>query len=363
MIRKDLMRVLLISPLPPPAGGIASWTKQYLSWSEENDLNIQVVNTALIGKRRKKINSKTRLLDEVKRTKFIIQDLRSKISEFKPDVVHLNTPCGKFGIIRDFICASIVKRKKIGLVIHYRCNIKDQVDKSIVSKYFLPKIAKIADVNLVLNKTSKIYLNLEAKCSSIEIPNFINDSFDLNANKNIKRKVEVISFVGHVQKTKGIYEILNVAKKLPQITFKLAGPIADEINEIEKPENVIFLGPIENTKVKELLFQSDVFLFPSFTEGFANAMLEAMVSGLPIIATPVGANREMIEEKGGIIVEVGNSDSIYRAINLMEDPNLRLRMSEWNINKVKNEYTIEKVMDTLIQLYLTLNHNHNIHGR
>lgn len=358
MLNQDL-KVLLISPLPPPAGGIASWTEQYISWSEENKLKTEVVNTAVIGSRAKKINSRTRISDEINRTRGIVKQLKSKINEFKPDVVHLNSPCGTLGIIRDFLCAGIVKKNNVGLVVHYRCNIEDQVDKNIVSKYFLRKLANIADVNLVLNTSSKNYLDSKFRCSSVEISNFINDSFALKKAKKINDEIEVISFVGHVQKAKGIYEILDVSKKLSNITFKLAGPIADEMKEIERPDNVVFLGPITKMEVKELLFESDIFLFPSHTEGFANAMLESMASGLPIIATSVGANRDMIEEKGGIIVEVGSSDSIYRAINMMKDPSLRLRMSEWNIDKVKNEYTIQKVMENLNKLYLSVKTNYH----
>ena len=55
MKRNDL-KILLVSPLPPPAGGIASWTQQYIGWSEINNLNVEIVNTAVIGKREKKIN-------------------------------------------------------------------------------------------------------------------------------------------------------------------------------------------------------------------------------------------------------------------------------------------------------------------
>jgi glycosyltransferase involved in cell wall biosynthesis len=112
------------------------------------------------------------------------------------------------------------------------------------------------------------------------------------------------------------------------------------------------LGPLIRQEVKELLIESDVFLFPSYTEGFANAMLEAMASGLPIITTPVGANVDMIESMGGVIVEVGNSNSVIEAIDNINNSSVRSKMSEWNLNKVNNEYTIEKVMNKLISLYL-----------
>lgn len=139
---------------------------------------------------------------------------------------------------------------------------------------------------------------------------------------------------------------------MPEITFKLGGPVAYEISQLEKPSNLILMGPLMKYQVEELLTESDVFLFPSYTEGFANVMLEAMATGLPIIATSVGANTDMIESKGGVIVEVGDSNSIIEAINSVKSPIRRLKMSEWNIKKVKCEYTTNKVMNKLITIYL-----------
>ena len=154
---KDL-KILLVSPLPPPAGGISSWTEQYIDWAKKNNFSVVIVNKAVIGKRAENITKKTRISDEIKRTKFIIKELRMKINQFKPQIIHLNTPCGKFGIIRDFLCAQIAKKSDAKLIVHYHCNIKDQVDSSIVSRFFLRQLANIADLNLVLNNSSKQYL-------------------------------------------------------------------------------------------------------------------------------------------------------------------------------------------------------------
>lgn len=352
MIKNDL-RVLLISPLPPPAGGIASWTKQYKEWSDKNDLNVEIVNTAVIGKRAEKINHKTRIWDEIKRTNIIIKELKFKVEQYKPHIIHLNTPCGKFGIIRDYFCARIAKKNDIKLMVHYRCNVKDQVKNNVISNFFLKKLSNFADKNLVLNNSSSDYISQKTSRDTVIISNFINDDFVVNEPKNIREKIKIISFVGHVQRTKGILEIIEVAKIFPEIIFKLAGPVANEIACLEKPANVLFMGPLDKHQVKKLLISSDIFLFPSYTEGFANVMLEAMATGLPIIATPVGANIGIIESKGGIIVDVGNSDSIIKAINNLKGFTIRLEMSEWNLKKVKREYTIDKVMKKIISIYLT----------
>lgn len=350
MFQEDL-KVLLISPLPPPAGGIASWTTQYVSWSEKNNLRVEIVNTAVIGTRAERINSKTNLLDEIIRTFRILRELKYKIGKFNPDVVHLNTPCGKLGIVRDYMCAKISKRMDKKLFVHYRCNISDQVGHSSFIMFFLKRIVKIANVNLVLNDSSKEFLEKIITSNCIKIANFIDEKYIPTSPKVIPEHITLISFIGHIQKSKGIFQIISAAQKFPEITFKLAGPVSDEIRETDIPSNLYFLGSLAKNEVKDLLSESDAFLFPSYTEGFSNAMLEAMAVGLPIIATCVGANEDMIENHGGVVIEVGDFESIVTAIKYIENRNIREKMSSWNIDKVKSEYTTDKIMTKLISLY------------
>ena len=80
-------------------------------------------------------------------------------------------------------------------------------------------------------------------------------------------------------------------------------------------------------------------------------MLEAMACGLPCIATDVGANGDMLEDKGGIIVPVKNVDAIIDAFEKLEDNNIRKDISNWNIEKVKNNYTRTSVLDEIMDIY------------
>lgn len=350
MINESL-KVLLISPLPPPAGGIATWTVQFLDWAKKNNLNVNIVDTSLKGSRAAKINSDRNISDEVRRTINILKDLKKKIKEFDPNVIHLNTACGKFGIIRDYLFARLVKKANKKIIIHYRCNIEDQVMIKSVQHFFLKKISEIADKNIVLNKASKKYLRINFEQESLIVPNFISGDFINKKSKSINAEINQILFIGHVQESKGIFEIIEAAKLLPDIKFKLAGPVKDE--EIKKglPRNVYLLGAVKNSEVRELLLNSDVFLFPTYTEGFSNALLEAMAIGLPIITTPVGANVDMVESKGGIIIDIHDIEGIMEAILSIQNPLKRKEISNWNIQKVKDNYTIENVMGQLISEY------------
>ena len=350
MVQEGL-KILLVSPLPPPVGGIATWSKRYLEWAQNNNLKVEIVNTAVIGKRINQINSERSLADEIRRTKHIIKVLKSTLEDFNPDIVHLNSPCGKFGIIRDYLCATVVKKQNTRLIIHYRCNIEDQIHDSKLQKFFLRNLAKKANLNLVLNTPSKKYLENESGKEGRLVANFIENSFILEELKIINATIENITFIGHVQKKKGIFEIIEVARAFPKIRFTLVGPVSSEFADLTVPNNLFFLGSVNKNQVRDILSKSDLFLFPTYTEGFANALLEAMAMGLPIITTPVGANEDMIEDSGGIIVSVKNHKETVDAITKLQNPEFRRKMSIWNVNKVKSNYSINRVMKEYVYIY------------
>lgn len=344
-------RVLLVSPLPPPAGGISTWTHKYVEWAGLNDVRVAVVNIAVTGKRARRINVGRSLADEFGRTLSILLNLLLKLRGFAPDVVHLNTPCSQFGIMRDLVCAFIVRAHKIPLIVHYRCNIEDQVGMAGVSRFFLRKMSELACRNLVLNEDSRRFLQKTTKKEAEILPNFIDEDYVRQDNKRIAAAIKTVVFVGHVQRTKGVIDILSVARHFYTVTFLLAGPISDEIMQIELPSNVSLLGPLDSAQVRELLLRSDLFLFPTYTEGFSNALLEAMATGLPVITTRVGANVEMIEEFGGILVNSGDPAGIVNAIIRMSNIDVREKASQWNIKKVIGFYCREAVMYKLMNIY------------
>lgn len=350
-MNKNYPKVLLISPLPPPAGGIATWTKRYIKWSKHNNLNVEVINTAVTGKRLSKINAHINLIDEINRTKNILIKLRRNMTNDAPELVHINTACGRFGIIRDYLLGLLIKKRNIKLVVHYHCNIADQVGENKTQLFFLKKLSKIADINLILNTSSKEFLNNETDCDGIIVPNFIDESFLIKKDRKINNTIKKILFVGHVQQTKGVFEIIESARKYPNILFTLAGPVSNEIKIFNMPLNIEFLGEVSKSEIINLLSESDIFLFPSYTEGFANALLEAMAMGLPVIATDVGANFDMLENYGGLIVQKRKYQDIIRAIEKLENHNVRKKMSKWNIEKVHNNYFIDGVMEKIIEIY------------
>lgn len=344
-------RILLVSAIPPPVGGDATWALEFIDYCKQNKAKIDVVNTSISGKRALAADDVWNIRDEVKRCFRIWRDVLRCIRLEHPNIVHLNTNCSPKGVVRDYISTMIVRLYGIPYVLHCHCNIDDQLGKSRCGAFFLKKMITKSKKTLVLNHKSYEYAEKNIKNKTMIIPNPI--SAETIKVKKINQELKQVLFVGHVKKTKGIDELIEVAKKNPTITFLIAGPITEDYKDKENtfPGNTIILGSITKEKVYELLDETDVFLFPTYTEGFSLSLLEAMAHGVPCLTTNAGANYEMIENKGGVVVPVKDIEALCNGLKQMESLDVRKRMSQWNIEKVKKSYTSDKVFDSLINIY------------
>lgn len=345
------MNVLLVSPqMKNPNGGIAVWTDTYLGSCSKYGINCELVNTATVGKRAKNGNAKRNFLDEFVRTKRIFKELKQKVNVGSYDVAHINTSCGSFGIIRDYFITKQIRKRRLKVVLHFHCDIPFQI-RNRVSKYFLTRITKLSDVNLVLCESSQKYLKKEANVESEMVPNYLDEAYIAKKPKEIRSNIERVFFVGRVELAKGATEIYELARRLPNLRFELAGDVSEEVARWDRPRNVSLLGRLTHDEVLKKMDSSDIFLFPTHSEGFSIALLESMARGLPSITTDVGANRDMLESFGGVVLKSGDVNGMERAFLLLSDPARRTTASEWLIKKVKNSYTVDVMMSLLTAVY------------
>ncbi|MBR5586915.1 MAG: glycosyltransferase family 4 protein [Clostridia bacterium] len=346
------MRVLLISPLPPPAGGIASWTKRYLASKTAKENEVDVVNIAVAGARAQNFTRKKVFFDEVKRLFSFIKELKKKLKNGSYDIVHMNSACSKTGLVRDVIAAHIIKKNKTKLLVHFRCDVTYML-RSKSSKWLFKKLVSLCDKVLTLNTISHKYILEVCEKESITVPNFVSDDYvdELTNKKEIKESAETFLFVGHVKETKGCDLICRIAEKFQDKTFVLVGTIGEKIASMINSDNVVLKGELPLAEVKKEYLSADVFILPTHTEGFPNVVTEAMSCGMPVITTPVGAIPDMIEDQGGIMIPVNDEEALIAAINKIESKELRESMSEFNRKKVRESYTIDKVMDRLFEIY------------
>ena len=339
------MKVLLVTPKEEmPKGGIAAWTAHYLKTVSEFDIDCKIINTQKVGERNIK--------DEYIRTKGIFKQLKNALKEDVYDVAHLNTNIGLLGVIRDFYIAKKIKKKKLPLVVHFHCDIPYWVKNPLI-KLYLKKLLKISDCNLVLCENSRKYLKGTFNQDSHKIPNFLKSTLIVN-EKQINSKIKRALFIGRISIEKGAKEIFELSQEFPNIQFALAGELIGEVKDWEIPTNIQLLGILPRIEIMNQFDKSDIFIFPTHTEGFSIALAECMARGVPSITTNVGANLDMLGNKGGIICEVGDVEGMKKAVEKLQDVNIRKEISDWCIEKVKKEYTAQHVMSKIYSRYMEL---------
>jgi glycosyltransferase involved in cell wall biosynthesis len=119
---------------------------------------------------------------------------------------------------------------------------------------------------------------------------------------------------------------------------------------------VILLGSRDD--VAELLPALDLFTLASDTEGMSNAILEAQACGLPVVATEVGGNPDLVDDTCGELVAPRNPDALAAALLvLLRNPERRERMGISSRNRVERRHSLDAMATAYASLYLECIHD------
>jgi glycosyltransferase involved in cell wall biosynthesis len=154
-----------------------------------------------------------------------------------------------------------------------------------------------------------------------------------------------------------LHALVEVARHCPEILLIVAGegPARNEIEEsianLQLQNNVRLLGTRKD--MPELYASFNVFVLPSLNEGMPLTVLEAFASGLPVVATGIGAIPSVVQDGvSGILVDPGDVASLAAAIlKLAREPELRARMGAAGGQKVRAEYTASSMAHRYLELY------------
>lgn len=360
MKQNKKIKILLISPYNAKrVGGIGTWSKSILDYyKDSNKYEIIFQNTSNPLKNNIQKDILSRILIGIEDSFIIIFKLFCNLLIKQPDVVHY-TSSASLALSKDKIVLFITKyifRKKF--VIHWHfgripeiCHKKDHEYKKITD------IVKKSDINIVLDAKSLESLKNEGISNVINIPNPMTSAIH-ETTKNIsiseinaKRLEGEVLFVGHILRTKGVFELVSACVELSSVKkIILIGPVLPNVKEeliklVDKnlKSNILdFKGELARELVYDYYKKCSIFCLPSYSEGFPYVILEAMAFGCPIIATKVGAIEEMLQNESGILVSPRNIMELKKEIeNLISDKNKRNLLSEKAYKRVMSVYTNE----------------------
>lgn len=220
----------------------------------------------------------------------------------------------------------------------------------------------------MLSKVKNVYVQTENLCVKLQDYNFKNvhllNNFrlieypEINFKYRSKGCIRLV-FMARVHPLKGVDSIFELEKKLKKIgknnfSIDVYGPVVKEYEQdfFRKIEHssVRYCGVVEPSDVYQVLQRYDLMLFPTkyFTEGFPGSILDAYISGLPVIATKwLNAEEFISEGKTGYIVEFNNDVSfVNKTIELIENP-IEIFNLKKNVEIKRNDYSANKAWRVL----------------
>lgn len=263
------------------------------------------------------------------------------LRRFKPDVIHAVNP-----IVLGWSALYYSRRWNIPLTASYHTNVATYA--SFYKLGFLYEAARwytrtthnMADINLCTSQTTMDYLHSEGVKRIRLWPQGVNGTF-LHPSKASPEWRERLSggnpedklliFVGRLAPEKGIERLKHVLREMPDTRLAIVGdgPARGFLEREYAGERAVFTGLLKGEDLASAYASADVFLFPSTTETLGMAMVEALASGLPVLAARSGASHEVVTdgEDGFLYDPMDESDLVRTVRRVFEEGGLRNRLS------------------------------------
>ncbi|PIP74759.1 MAG: glycosyltransferase family 4 protein [Candidatus Levybacteria bacterium CG_4_9_14_3_um_filter_35_16] len=288
------------------------------------------------------------------------------------DIIHGHTggPISMAGI-------EFAKLKKIPYVFTYHTFWDKYVHYFLRGKVITPRMVRlisrvlIGRCSTVIAPTQKVkeeLISYGVKKPIFVIPNCIDlKKFKTEAKGFLRKKFKlakqdkIILFVGRLGKEKSIdflvsaFSLINKTCKNTKLVIVGNGPEKENLQylakKLELSDKVLFAGEISYDILPKVYGDADMFVFASTTETQGMVIMEAMASGLPIVAVRDGAIRSMIGNKiNGILVKKDEQKFAKQVINLLKNKKLREKLSV-NAKKRVAKFSEEKTVEKLEKLY------------
>ncbi len=292
---------------------------------------------------------------------------RRFVKKEKPDIMH-----AFFVVPSGAVAYFLHKLYKIPYIIYLGGSDVPGVDKDrygIIYNIVAPFIRLIwrnASFTIAASKGLKGYArSIDKKVPLTVIPNGV----DLNRFRpQVRKKKNIIKLlaIGRLIPRKGFQyiiealpEVINKSNKNFELQIIGSGPYQEDLHRLVKrnqiENKVKFLGLVEYDNLIKYYRNADILINSSYGEGMPLVVLEAMATGLPIIATRVPGNEELVKNNyNGFIVRPKDSKELAHAlIKMLNNDTLRERMSRNSLKIIKN-YNWEKITEEYVELYKQL---------
>lgn len=295
-----------------------------------------------------------------------VRQIRDLTRQNGYDVVHCHTPVAA-------MCTrmSCIGARKRGTKVYYTAHgfhfYKGAPLKNWLLFYPIEKLcAHFTDVLITINREDRDRAQRKLKAKSvkyvpgvgIEMQKFQNNGSrcaEKRKELNLPEDAFVLFSVGELNENKNHQVVIRALSRIGRSNIHYliagAGSKADDLAVLAKEmgveQRVHLLGYRQD--VAQLYAASDCFVFPSYREGLSVSMMEAMASGLPVVASAIRGNVDMIDPKGGILVRPNDAGAFARAIGQIMDSEYT-RMGQYNADKARM-FAVEQIDREMLEIY------------
>lgn len=379
MASRAAVRVLLAVPVPPPFSGPEINGAMLVRHGLGEGFETRHLDPGVRSSNRGKGRITAGALAALAR---LWMSAVTLLLRFRPRIIYLYLAQNRTGFVRDAVL--IVTGRLLGArpVVHVRGG-------NFANYYGHAPAAERAFIRFVLARVSHVILVAERFRSQFDglVPrdgvSVVYNGLDDELREGVARRVASpragcrILFMGHLSAAKGFGDVVTALAEVldanPDVSFAAAGEWLEAERNIHFDEQgrpvpsgaalrgawdaivsrfggrAAYLGRLDTADKIRALREADLFVLPSYSEGFPMAALEAMAAGLPLVVTPVGALPEIVEDgRHAIFVQPGDAAGLAAAIlALAADPARRQAMGAANATLVDERFTFAAVRTRL----------------
>ncbi len=360
----SLKILILNSEFPPIGGGAGTATANLAKYLASQGLDVKVCTSRFDhlpsretreGFEIVRVRSKRERADRTNPNEQISFILSStwyclkNFSKWKPDVIW-----AFFGFPSGFTALAMKIIFRIPFVVSLRGG-----DVPGFRPYDFKKFHRLGApfIRLVWNQASAVVANSEGlKNLALKfydaVPiQVIPNGIDLEYFKpNVRNgKIPQLLFTGRVVYQKGLDLLIQALSEIMNVEWELSiigdGSFKNQLHQLVERHGMVsrvrFHGWCKQEELLPVLARANIFVNPSRHEGMPNAVLEAMASGLPVIATKIAGNEDLVMNgKNGYLVESENADELREAIKtLLTNKTMRIKMGQESRALVEKKFS------------------------